>query len=108
MPPTPRQVVAAGADGVRDAGAEPVDAGGDLLRAGARGADHADRAAPHDVGEAERNAVDDRRAAVGPHDQEVALAASRLSATSSASGTLSLNSMTFRPSSSAFIASAAA
>ena len=66
------QVVAAGADRLRHAGAELVDARGDLLRAGARRADDADRAAAHDVREAQRDAVDDRGAAVGAHDDEVA------------------------------------
>ena len=67
------QVVAAGADRVRDAGAAAVHQARHLLRAGARGAHHADRAAAHRVGEAERNAVDDRGAAIRPHDEEVSL-----------------------------------
>ena len=52
--------------------AQAVDQAGDLLQAGAGGGDHADRPAPHHVGEAERHAVDDRRAAVGTHHQQAA------------------------------------
>src|SRR5205085_866382 len=55
-----RKVVAAGADRMRDAAARAMHEAGDLLRAGARIADDADRAAAHRVVEAERNAVDDR------------------------------------------------
>ena len=47
-----------------------MDEGGDFLEAGAGGADAADVAAPHHVGEAQRNAVDDGRAAVRSHDQK--------------------------------------
>ena len=63
-------VAAAGADRVRHAFAELVDADGHFLHAGARRADDADRAAPHGVRESERHAGDDRGAAVGPHDEE--------------------------------------
>ncbi len=45
----------------------------DLLRAGAGGGDHADRAGPEHVGEAEADAADHGRAAVGAHDQQAAL-----------------------------------
>ena len=66
------QVAAAGAEGVGDAAAELVNAGGDELEAGARGADHADGAAAHGVGKAEADAVDDGRAAVGAHHEQAA------------------------------------
>ena len=66
------QVAAAGAEGVGDAAAQLVDAGGDELEAGARGADHADGAAAHGVGKAEADAVDDGGAAVGAHHEQAA------------------------------------
>ena len=103
------QVAAAGAERLRDAAAQVVDAAGHFLQPGARRRDEADVAAPHDVGKAERHAVDDRRAAIGPHHQQVfARARTVLIARSSSTDTLSENSITCRPSASAFIASAAA
>jgi hypothetical protein len=42
-----------------------------LLGTGARGGDDADRAGSHGVGEAEGHSPDDRRAAVGAHDEDV-------------------------------------
>ena len=103
------EVVPAGAERLRDARAELMDAHGHFLRAGAGCADHADRTASHDVGEAERDAVDDGGAAVRTHHHEVVLLARSASARSSDSGgTLSLNIITSMPSRSAFIASAAA
>src|SRR3972149_4566543 len=68
------EVVAAGADRLRDADAEAVDEGGHLLEPGAGGGEAADRAAPHDIREGERHAVDDRGAAVGAHDDQTVLA----------------------------------
>jgi hypothetical protein len=59
------QIAPADADRVRDPDPRRVEQAADLLRAGARSADDADRPALHRVGEAERDAVDDRRAAVG-------------------------------------------
>ena len=47
-----------------------VEQAGDLLRTGAAGGDQPDRPGADDVGEAERDAGDDRRAAVGAHDQD--------------------------------------
>ena len=102
------QVVPAGAERLRDARAELVDPHGDFLRAGARRADHADRAAPHHVGEAERDAVDDRRAAIRAHHHQVVLAGVLLERQFAVRDTLSLNTITSMPSRSAFIASAAA
>ena len=75
MPPTSAlQVVAAGADRLRDALAPAIDQAGHLLQPGAGRRDGADLAAAHHVGEAERDAADDRRAAVRPHHQQVVLA----------------------------------
>ena len=68
------EVAAADADAVRDAAAHARDERGDFLQAGAGGRHDADVAARHDVGEGERRAGDERRAAVGSHDQEPALA----------------------------------
>ena len=67
------QVAPADADRVRDADPRRVEQAADLLRAGARRADDAHRPALDGVGEAERDAVDDRRAAVGAHEQQAAL-----------------------------------
>ena len=72
------QIAAAGAQRLRDAAAQVVDAAGDLLQPGARCGDETDVAAPHDVGEAERHAVDDRGAAIGAHHQQVLGARHRL------------------------------
>ena len=49
-----------------------MDAGGDLLDTGARRADHADRSPPDHIGEGQRLAVQDRRAAVRAHHQQAA------------------------------------
>ena len=64
------QVAAADAEHVRDADAGHVEQARDLLGAGAAGRHHPDRSRPDDVGEAERDAGDDRRAAVGAHHQD--------------------------------------
>ena len=64
------QVAAADAEHVRDADAGHVEQAGDLLGAGARRGHQADRPGPDDVGEAEGDAGDDRRPAVGTHDQD--------------------------------------
>ena len=64
------QVAAAGAEGMGDAAAQLVDAGGDKLQPGARGADHAYGAAAHGVGKAEARAVDDGGAAVRAHHEQ--------------------------------------
>jgi hypothetical protein len=49
-----------------------VNAARHFLQSGTGRGDEADVAAAHDVREAERNAVDDRRAAIGPHDEQLA------------------------------------
>src|SRR5215211_1698823 len=67
------EVAAADADGVGDADPGGVEEAGDLLDAGAGGADDADRAAADGVGEPEADAVEDGGAAVGAHEQEAAL-----------------------------------
>ena len=66
------EVAPAGAERLRHAAARVVDAARHFLQSGAGRRDEPDVAAPHDVGEAQRNAVDDGRSAVGPHDEEVA------------------------------------
>ena len=76
-----------------------------LLRAGARRGDEPDRPRPDHVGEAQPDPADDRGAAVGAHDEQPALAAACLSATSCSTGTLSENTITDAPASSASIAS---
>ena len=67
------QVAAASADRVADALAGLVQQTGDLLQARARGADQADPTAPHQVGKAEADAVQDGRAAIRAHHQQVLL-----------------------------------
>ena len=79
-----------------------------LLDAGAGSADDTDVALGHGIGKRQRHPGDDGRAAVGAHDQAPEIRASRFSATSSRSGTLSEKIMTSRPRRSAFRASAAA
>ena len=64
------QVAAADAEHVRDADAGHVEQARDLLGAGAAGRHHPDRSRPDDVGEAQRDAGDDRRPAVGAHHQD--------------------------------------
>ena len=68
-----RQVAAADADRVRDADVRGVEQAAHLLDARPGGADDPDRPAGDRVGEPERDAVDDRRAAVGPHEEQAAL-----------------------------------
>ncbi len=72
------EISSAGADRVGDSAAEAVDERRDLLDAGARGADHTDRAAADTVREPEPDAVDDRGPAFGPHDDEAELAPAEL------------------------------
>ena len=104
-----RQVAPADAEDVRDADAGHVEQAGDLLRAGAGGGDQPDRPRTDDVGEAERDAGDDRRPAVGAHDQHARRrAAARLSATSCSTGTPSEKTSTLRPAAIASAASATA
>ena len=67
------QVAAADAEAVRHADAGAVEQAHQLLGAGAGRGDDADRAGPHDVGEAEPDAADDGGAAVGAHHQQAAL-----------------------------------
>src|SRR5215470_1106164 len=57
-------------DRVRDAPAEAVDEGRQLLDAGSGSADHADGPAANSVREAQADAVDDRDPAFGPHEQK--------------------------------------
>jgi len=64
------EVPAAGPDGVRNTAAEPMDQARHLLEPGAGGADEPDGSAAHAIGEAESDAVDDARAALGPHHEE--------------------------------------
>ena len=66
-----RQVTAADAEAVADPDPGGVEQAHDLLGARAGGRDEADRPRPHDVGEAERDAADDGRAAVGAHDEHI-------------------------------------
>ena len=63
-------IAAAGADGLRYAATEAVDLRRHFLQAGARSGDDANGAAAHDVGKAQRHAVDDGGAAIGPHHQQ--------------------------------------
>jgi hypothetical protein len=65
-----REVAAPDTEDVRDADPGHVEQAGDLLGAGARRGDQADRPGADDVGEAERDAGDDRRPAVGAHDED--------------------------------------
>ena len=67
------EVAAARAERLRDTAAQAVDEHGDLLQARARRADQPDVASAHNVGESERAAVDDGRAAVGPHHEQALL-----------------------------------
>ena len=69
-----REIAAADADRLRDALAQPGDRARDLLQPGARGGREADAAPRHHVGEAERHAVEDGGAAVGPEQEAPALA----------------------------------
>jgi hypothetical protein len=66
------QVPPAQADDVRDADAPPVEQGHRLLGAGTRRGDHADRPGACDVGEAEADAAEQRRAGARSHDEPVA------------------------------------
>ncbi len=68
------QVASAGAERLGDAAALVVDGDGDRLQARAGGGDQADGPATHPVCKAEANAVDDRSAAVRPHEQQPFLA----------------------------------
>src|SRR6266852_2671110 len=67
------EIVAARADRLRDPGAKPVDETGDLLQPGAGRRYTTDVAAADDIGEGKRDAIDDRRTAIRPHDNEIAL-----------------------------------
>ena len=66
------QIATAGSEDRADADAGGVEQCTHLLRPGARRGNDPDPARPHHVGEAEPDAADDRRAAVGSHDQEAA------------------------------------
>ena len=68
------EVAPAGADRMADAAAGARDQARHFLDAGARGADDADVAARHHVGEGERRAGDDRGAAIRAHHHQAALA----------------------------------
>jgi hypothetical protein len=65
------EVAAADAEAVRDADPGRVEQAHDLLGAGPRRGDDADRAGAHDVGEPEGDPADVGGAAVGPHDEHV-------------------------------------
>ena len=99
------QVAAADADRVRDAHPGGVEQAAHLLDAGPGRADDPDRPAPDRVREPERDAVDDRGAAVGAHEQQVALDRPPLQRTSTSRLTPSEKQNTCRPASSAAAAS---
>ncbi len=64
------EVAAADADRLGHPRPQPVDQAADLLEPRPGRADEADRAASDDVREPQRDAVEDRRPAIGPHHQE--------------------------------------
>jgi hypothetical protein len=68
------EIPPSGADRLGDARTQPVDQAHHLLQPGARGGNAADGAAPDDVGEGQRYAIDDRRTAIGSHQETSALA----------------------------------
>ena len=72
------EVAAASADRLADARSGAVDEARNFLDAGPRGADDADRTALDDIGKAQRHAIDDGGAAIGPHHQEALAPAQRL------------------------------
>ena len=63
------QITTTRADGMTDAAAAVGDEAGHFLDARSRRPDDADVATRDGIGEAERNATEDRGAAVGSHDQ---------------------------------------
>ena len=69
-----RKITATRAEGVRNAAPRVGDEAGDLLDAGAGRADDADVATRNGIGERQRHAGDDGRAAVGPHDNQPEIA----------------------------------
>ena len=72
------EVATADPDRLRHAGAGPMDEAAHLLEPGTRCGDEADGPAANSVREAERDAVDDRRPAVGPHEQQALPSGDRL------------------------------
>ena len=68
-----RNVAPAGANGMADTRAHPVDLGGYLLQAGARCGHQANRTAAHVVGKTQRYAAQNGSAAIGAHHQHAAL-----------------------------------
>ena len=67
------QVAAANTERGGDPDTDMVEQGEELLAAGARRSDDADRPGRHRVGEAETETADDRSAAVRPHHEQVPL-----------------------------------
>jgi hypothetical protein len=70
------QVASAGADRMTDTLARLMQQARHFLQTCARGADQADAAAPDHVRKPESDAVQDRRAAVGAHDEQTLVAGS--------------------------------
>ena len=65
------QVVTSSADRLGNTLAPSIDEAGDLLKTGTRRSDDTDIPASHDVGEGERDAIDDGGPAIRSHDNEI-------------------------------------
>ena len=102
------EIAAADADRLRNPPSGHREQAAYLLQTGAGGADETDIAARNAVGKRQWGAADDGGAAVRAQHQAAQRLPSRLSATSSARGTLSLKIITSSPQQSALRASAAA